>query len=185
MRDLISQFRHKADFHESCDEIVIGEVIRAMARLGYPSVSFRLQGEGKLVQFRTVDHPRLHSVYVVIDQPRTRQGGGAAVALAMAGSRVNLRITAEARCRSTDAATLVRLARSAAHRESAKSFEGEIRVEREVSSVLAHTSRDVDLDHHVGQGVNGTRMLVALLRTTVEALAEAIGHHESLSQGRQ
>ena len=114
---------------------------------------------------------------MVIDRP----SGGGAVTRAMFGSQVTLRITAEARSRSTEAEALVRLARSAPHTERATAFNGDIRVEREVSSVLAHTSRAVDLDDHVGKGDNGTRMLVALLRTTIEALAVAIGRHEGLS----
>lgn len=179
VRDLISQFRQKADIHESRYEIGIGEVVRAMARLGYPTVSFRLQGEGQLVQFRAVGHPTLYGVHVVFERP-----SGGAVTRAMVGSRVVLRITAEARCRSADSAVLVRLARSSAHRESAESFEGEIRVEREVSSLLAHTCREIDLDDHVGKGANGTRTLVGLLRTTIEALAAAIGHHKGLSPVR-
>ena len=171
MRNLLSQFRHKVDLHESQGEIILGEVVRAMARLGYPSVSFRLQGEGQLVQFRTVGHPALYAVHVLIDRsarsPTARATGA------------SLRITAEARSRSTQAADLLRLATSHAHTEPARAFAGDIRVERELGSVLAHTHRTLDLDDHVSRGEAGARALVALLRTTLETLSDAISRHES------
>ena len=173
MQDLISQFRDKADIHESRCEIVIGEVVRAMARLGYPSVNFRLQGDAQLIQFRAVGHPSLYAVHVLIEHPL---GAYAATN----SSPITLRITAESRCRSTDATDLLRLARSDSHTEAATTFEGDIHVEREMSSLLARTNRIIDLDVYVGTGANGTRMLVAMLRTTVAALADAISRHESV-----
>ena len=176
MHDLISQFRDKADIHESHCEIVIGEVVRAMARLGYPSVNFRLQGDAQLIQFRAAGHATLYAVHVLIELPM----GAYAVTPATISSQVTLCITAEARCRSTDATDLLRLAHSSSHTEQATGFEGDIRVEREMSSVLARTNRIIDLDVHVGTGANGTRMLVAMLRTTVAALADAISRHESV-----
>ena len=151
-------------------------VVRAMARLGYPSVSFRLQGESQLIQFRAVGHETLYAIHVLIDLP----SGGSVVTPSMAASQITLRVTAEARCRSTDAADLLRLARSDAHTEKATGFEGDIRVERELSSVLARTSRMIDLADHVGNGANGTRMLVAMLRTTIAALADAVSRHGSI-----
>ena len=70
MFNILAQFNHKAEIRESKDEILIGELVAAMAAAGYPSIAFRAHNDRQLVRFKAIDDPILHSVNIILDRCR-------------------------------------------------------------------------------------------------------------------
>ncbi|MBW2256741.1 MAG: hypothetical protein JRI25_19385, partial [Deltaproteobacteria bacterium] len=98
MFGLLAQFSHKAEIRESKDEILVGEIVRAMGRKGFPSIAFRADDDRQTVRFKTIADPVLYSVTVILD----RKTGSGALSAAILGSKATLRITAEVRNFLTD-----------------------------------------------------------------------------------
>lgn len=167
MRDLIRQFQPRSELRESRNEIVVGEVIRAMARLGYPSVMFRIHDDRQQLRFRAVGRTDLSTVTVTVERP----AGSGALTEAMFGNQLRLDVVAELRQRTTDPASLLA---AATRRPGPPPAGADVRVERELSSLLAHTTRTVDVDAMVGTGPRPDAPLTDLMRETIDTLAHAL-----------
>ncbi len=68
MFKLLNQFNHKAEIRESQDEMLVGEIVRAMARQGHPAVAFRAHSDRQAMRFKTISDPVLHSVWITLDR---------------------------------------------------------------------------------------------------------------------
>src|SRR5690349_18384112 len=108
MLSLLQNFAHKAEIRESKDEILIGEMVRAMARQGFPTIQFLASGDIQRVRFRTVGDPTLHSVFITLD----RKTGTGALSAALIGSKATLQITAEVKNRMADPDDLIKMYRT-------------------------------------------------------------------------
>ena len=49
---VLTQFTHKAEMRESKDEMLVGEIVRAMARQGHPAISFVAHSDRQQMRFR-------------------------------------------------------------------------------------------------------------------------------------
>ena len=98
MLGFLQNFAHKSEMRESKDEMLLGEIVRAMARQGHPAVAFRAGNDRQTVRFKCVSDPLLHSVFVILD----RRTGSGALSAAILGSKATLRITAEVKNRIAD-----------------------------------------------------------------------------------
>src|SRR5688572_28743806 len=85
-----SNFRHKAEMRESKDEILIGEIVRAMARQGHVADQFVADDDLQRVRFR-MDDDVLSYVHIAL-YPKTGEGR---IASALNGSNATLSVGGE------------------------------------------------------------------------------------------
>ena len=98
MFGIFNKFAHKSEMRESKDEMLIGEIVRAMARQGYPSIAFQATDDRQMVRFYAHKDPLLDSIYITLD----RKTGTGMVSAALLGSKATLKVTAEIKNKVTD-----------------------------------------------------------------------------------
>ena len=171
MFNLIQQFAHKAEMRESKDEILIGEIVRAMARQGYPAVSFRAHDDRQRMRFKTVSDPMLHSLFVTLD----RKTGGGALSEALLGSKATLTLTAEVKNRLSDPDDLIAMYKTDLANMFKLPVMGGIKLNHELNSVFATTTTVIEIDKYVMKGEKGVTAFDELLSGTIDKLVEKLG----------
>lgn len=170
MFGLLAQFAHKAEMRESRDEMLVGELVRAMFRRGHPSIQFRAGDDRQTVRFKTIRDPILHSVLITLD----RKTGGSALQEAILGSKATLRITAEVKNYMADPDDLLAMYKT----DLANIFKmpaiGGIKLNHELNSVFATTQVIIEINDFVGKGDKGTAKLEALLDGKIDKLREKL-----------
>lgn len=170
MFSMLQNFAHKAEIRESKDEILVGEIVRAMARQGFPSIQFTASGDIQRVRFKTIGDPVLNSVFVTLD----RKTGTGALSAALIGSKATLVITAEIKNRMADPDDLIKMYRTDLANLFKMPVLGGIKLNHELNSVLATTQHVIDIDDYVLKGDPGVDKLVALLSRTLGTLREKL-----------
>lgn len=170
MLDLLTKFSHKAEIRESKDEIMLGEIVRAMARRGYPSIGYTVTNDLQRVKFKTVGDPVLANVYIGLD----RKTGGSALSSALLGAKATLTIAVEVKNYVADPDDLVAMYRT----DFANLFKmpvlGGVRLNHELNSVFATTTKLIEIGDYIMQGEDGVRKLVGLLDGTIQDLRERV-----------
>lgn len=170
MFNLIQQFAHKAEMRESKDEILIGEIVRAMARQGHPAISFRAHDDRQRLRFKTVTDPLLHSVFITLD----RKTGGGALSEALLGSKATLTITAEVKNRVSDPDDLIKMYKTDLANIFKMPMIGGVKLNHQMNSVFATTTRIIEIGDYINKGDEGVTKLVQLLEQTVGLLKEKL-----------
>ncbi|MEZ4241826.1 MAG: hypothetical protein R3F59_37895 [Myxococcota bacterium] len=170
MLSFLHNFAHKSEIRESKDEILLGEIVRAMARQGYPTIQFVASSDIQRVRFRAIGDASLHSVFVTLD----RKTGGGMLSEALIGSKATLRITAEIKNRIADPDDLVAMYRTDLANILKLPALGGIRLNHELNSVLATTQQLIDIDQFVMKGDPGVERLGRLLASTIDRLREKL-----------
>jgi hypothetical protein len=170
MFKLMQQFAHKAEIRESKDEILIGELVRAMARAGHPAISFQAHDDRQRVQFRTIKDPILESVFITLD----RKTGTGVIGAALLGSKATLQITAEVKNRLADPDDLIHMYKTDLANIFKMPVLGGIKLNHQLNSVFAHTNKLIEIDHYVLKGDKGTQRLIGLLTKTIQELTERL-----------
>ena len=91
MISILNQFNNRAEIRESKDEILVGEIVRAMARQGFVSVAYAADTDRQRVAFKALKDPVITFVHIVLD----RKTGGGAFSQALLGAKATLTISAE------------------------------------------------------------------------------------------
>lgn len=170
MFGILANFKHAAEIRESKDEILVGELVRAMARQGFPAFAFSANADWQRVQFRTVRDPVLHAVYLTLN----RMTGSGALTEALLGSQATLTVTAEVKNLVADPDDLVAMYRT----DLANLFKmpalGGIKLNHEMNSVFATTTKYIDIGRYVMKGEESADALVRLLDGTIDALRDRL-----------
>lgn len=159
----------KAELRESKDEMMVGEIVRAMARKGWPAVSFRSNNDYQRVRFKTLGDPVLHSVYITLD----RKTGSGALGQAMFGSKATLHVTCEVRNFLADPDDLVEMYKT----DLANLFKlswGGIKVNHEYNAIHGTSRELLEIDNYIGKGPKGVEALKALLEQRVGAIRDKL-----------
>ena len=170
MFSLLQNFAHKAEIRESKDEILIGEIVRAMARQHCPTIQFLASNDLQRVRFRTIRDPVLNSFFVT----RDRKTGTGALSAALVGSKATLSVTAEIKNRMADPDDLIKMYRTDLANLFKMPVLGGTKLNHELNSVLATTTLVIDIDDYVLKGDKGVDKLVALLSKTIDGLREKL-----------
>lgn len=170
MFDLLAKFNHKAEIRESKDEILIGEIVRAMARQGHVAIQFIAGGDLQRLCFRMRRDPVLTNVFITLD----RKTGGGAIEAALLGSQASLTITGQVRNQIADPDDLLAMYRTDLANLFKLPVMGGIRLNHELDSVFATTTQFVNIDHYVLKGDAGTQGLTKLLDTTISRLRDSL-----------
>lgn len=170
MLGLLNKYNHKAEIRESKDEILVGEVVRAMARQGAIAVSFQANDDIQRVRFKLLNDPILSSVYVTLD----RKTGTGAVGAALFGSKATLTVSAETKNYLSDPDDLVTMYRTDLANLFRLPVMGGVKLNHELNSVFATTTLIIDIDNYVLKGDPGVQALMAQLQRTIQDLRERL-----------
>ena len=169
MFNLFSNFAHKAEMRESKDEIMVGEIVRAMARQGHPSIMFRAHNDRQQMRFLTVSDPVLNSVYITLD----RKTGTGALSAALIGSKATLRFSAEIKNKLTDPDDIVAMYKTDLSNMLKMPVLGGIKLNHELNSVFATKHTIIEIDHYVLKS-DSVEKLTQLLSASIAELREKL-----------
>ncbi len=174
MFGLLAHFNHKAEIRESKDEILIGEIVRAMARQGYPTVRFKAHDDRQVVTFKTLSDPVLHTVTVILD----RKTGTGALSAALIGSKASLTLIAETRNQLADPDDLVAMYKTDLANLFKVPVMGGIKLNHELNSVFARTTTMIEIDRYVFKGEEGVQRMVELLGGIIDKLRDKLAPYK-------
>jgi len=170
MFGMLQNFTNKAELRESKDEILVGEIVRAMARKGHPSIEFRASDDWQRVRFKTITDPVLWSVFVTLD----RKTGTSAISQALLGSKATLRVTAELKNRLADPDDLIKMYKTDFANILKMPVIGGIKVNHQLNSVFATTQQVIEIDTYVNKGDVGVEKMSILLEGIIGRLREKL-----------
>jgi hypothetical protein len=158
-----------AELRESKDEMLCGEIVRAMARKGWPSVGFLSNNDYQRMRFKALGDPVLSSVYVTID----RKTGGGAISEAILGAKATMAVTCEVRNFLADPDDLVAMYKT----DLANLFKiswGDVKINHEYNCILGTTRRVIEINDYVGKGDEGVQKIIALVDGEVGRVREKL-----------
>lgn len=174
MFSILQHFSHKAEIRESKDEILVGEIVRAMARQGYVTIQFLANDDLQRVRFKTATDPVLHSVFVTLN----RMTGTGALTAALVGSKASLTVTAEVKNRMSDPDDVLAMYRTDLANLFKMPMLGGIKLNHELSSVLATSTEMIDIDNYVLKGEPGVERMTRLLSSRIDRLRQALAKYK-------
>ena len=170
MSDLIRRFPTHAPTTADRNEVAIGEVIRAMARLGNPSILFRIREDRQVLSFRTPTHPTITRLHVTFD----RIAGSTVLTKAMFGHSVSLQVVAEQQQRLSHPAALLH----AASLQHGPAWEqDDVRVTQEQSSTLASVRIALGPEQLRPSGTDPAASLLEVMASAIDTLSAALNAH--------
>ncbi len=174
MISILSKFNNRAEIRESKDEILVGEIVRAMARQGFVSVQFAASTDMQRVSFKTLNDPVLTYLHITLD----RKTGGGALSQALLGAKATLTFTAELKNYIADPDDLIAMYRT----DLANIFRlpalGGVKLNHELNSVFATTTKLIEINDYVLKGEEGAQRLVGFLGGTIDDLRERLRQYK-------
>ena len=170
MHNLIRHFPPTSPTTNARHERLIGEVIRAMARLGHPSIRFQIRDDRQVLSFRATNHPTITALHVILEQGAR----GTVFSEPKLGSQLQLHIVAEQQQTLTRPEALLDVARA---QHQASCTYGDVQVSQEHASMLASKRMDVPPGGSAPTGSSPADTLSSMVAHTVDALADALEAH--------
>jgi hypothetical protein len=174
MFSFINQFKHGQEMRESKDEILVGEIVRAMARLGSPAIAFRADAGAQTVRFKPTRDELLHSVIVTVD----RKTGGGALQQAVVGSKAVVTFQAEIKNYLADPDDLVHMYRTDLQNIFKMPMLGDVRLDHQLNSILATKKVFADIDDYILKGDESVARITQLIQATVGELREKLAPYK-------
>lgn len=174
MLSFLNQFKHGQEMRESKDEILVGEVVRAMSRLGCPAFGFVAGSGEQLVRFKPFRDPLLNSIIIVVD----RKTGGSALQQAVLGSKAVLAFTAEIKNLLADPDDLIKMYRTDLQNIFKMPMLGDIRLDHQLNSVLATKRVMIDIDDYILKGEESVGRTTQLVQSVVGELREKLAPYK-------
>lgn len=145
MLKMLTDFAARSEARESRDEAVIGQIVAAMGRQGYPTIGFstgtELDTGFQAITFATPPDPVVHTVTVILD----RKTGGGAIQEKILGSKATLRMVAEVKNFVADPDDLLAMWRTDARNILRVPMMGQIRLDHRLNSITATKQTMVEL----------------------------------------
>ncbi len=163
--DFFADRERSAELRESKDEMLIGEIVRAMSYKGCPTVGFTAGMGYQRVKFKAPQDRVLTSIYVQLD----RLSGNSALTSAVIGSKATLYVTCEVRNFLADPDDLVAMYRT----DMANLFKiswKEVRINHEYNAIHGTTKKLIELDNYIGKGPQGVQAMIALLDGEIQRI---------------
>ncbi len=174
MFSFMSKFQHKQEMRESKDEILIGELVLAMARLDYQVITFHASDDWQAVTFKPKNDPILNTVSVILD----RKTGGSALGQALLGSKATLKFQAEVKNRIADPDDLINMYKTDIQNIFKMPILGDTRLDHQLNSVLATRQNIIEIDKYILKGEESTQRLTELLETSIGELREKLTQYK-------
>ena len=174
MISILNKFNNRAEIRESKDEILVGEIVRAMARQQFVSVGFSADTDRQRISFKALNDPVLSYLHIVLD----RRTGSGAISQALLGAKATLNISAEVKNYIADPDDLIAMYRTDLANIFRLPVLGGVKLNHELNSVFATTTKLIEINNYVLKGEPGVQALVALLRDTVNDLRERLRQYK-------
>jgi len=174
MFSILSKFEHRREMRESKDEILIGEIVRAMSRLGYPAIGFKAGTGYQAVKFKPVKDSVLHTILVTLD----RKTGGSALQDALIGSKAVIRLQLEVKNFLADPDDLIKMHKTDFQNIFKISALGDIKLDHQLNSVLGTKQIYIDLNNYVNKGEEGAKAIVDLLNKNIAEIREKLAPYK-------
>ncbi len=174
MISILNKFNNRAEIRESKDEILVGEIVRAMARQGTVTVAFNADTGMQRVSFKTLRDPVLSYLHIVLD----RKTGGGALSAALIGVKATLTISAEVKNYIADPDDLVAMYRTDLANIFRVPMIGGVKLNHELNSIFATTTKIIEINDYVLKGEAGVERLVALLGGTINDLRQRLQQYK-------
>ena len=159
MLSFLSNFKHSQEMRESKDEILIGELVRAMSRLQAPAVGFYASTGQQTIKFKPVNDPILNSILLTVD----RKTGGSALQQAVIGSKATVTMQAEVKNYLADPDDLIHMYKT----DLANMFKipmlGDVKLDHQLNSILATKRVMIDLDNYILKGEESANLTTQFL----------------------
>ncbi len=173
----VSNFKHKSEIRESRDEILIGELIFLVTRMGWPLVGLRADGDFQSLRFRCPNDDVLHALEVRLDR-KTGGSVGQTVLEAAIGTRATLFFKAEVKNKLADPDDLVNMFSTDVKNILKIPLVGQVKVNHELNSVYAERGQIIDIGKYILKGQQGRDALQQLIDGTVQELKGAVGQYK-------
>ncbi len=174
MLSFLNQFKHGQEMRESKDEILVGELVRAMARLGFPAFGFRADSGDQWIKFKSLRDPMLNSVTIVVD----RKTGGSMLQQAIIGSKATLAFTAEVKNYMADPDDLIKMFRTDLQNIFKMPMLGDVRLDHQLNSVLATKRMLIDIDDYILKGDESIARMMQLAQGVIGELREKLAPYK-------
>ena len=171
--NVAGNFKHKAEIRESKDEILIGEIVRAMARQGHVADQFAAGADLQRVRFRMRDEV-LSYVHVALD----RKTGGGRISGAVVGSKATLTVAGEVKNHLSDPDDVVKMWKSDFKNIAKLGLKGNVKVNHELNSVVGRTTDLVEIDKFVLKGDEGLQRLTEHLEDRIGRVREELRQYK-------
>ncbi len=173
MLSFLSKFQHRAEMRESKDEMLIGEVVLALSKLGYRAIQFHAHDDRQAVTFKPVDDAVLHQVVVILD----RKTGDSSIGQALVGSKATLRVQAEVKNYLADPDDLLNMYRTDLQNVFKMPIMGDVRLDHQLNSVLATRMHIIDIDTYILKD-DAREKLQHLLTSTIDEVREKVAQYK-------
>ena len=174
MISILNKFNNRAEIRESKDEILVGEIVRAMTRQQFVSIGYTADTDRQRVTFKALNDPVLSYLHIVLD----RRTGGSALSQAVLGAKATLNISAEVKNYIADPDDLIAMYRTDLANIFRLPVLGGVKLNHELNSVFATTTKLIEINNYVLKGEPGVQALVALLRDTINDLRERLRQYK-------
>ena len=164
-----ANFRHKAEIRESKDEILIGEIVRAMARQGHVADQFVADNDLQRVRFR-MDDEVLSYVHVALD----RKTGEGRIASAIVGSKATLSVGGEVKNLLSDPDDVVGMWKTDFKNIAKLGLRGNVKINHEFNSIVGRTTDVIEIDKFVLKGDEGMQALTEHLEDRIGKVREEL-----------
>lgn len=170
MVSILNKFNNRAEIRESKDEVLVGEIVRAMARQGYVSVQYAATTDRQRVSFKALHDPVLTYLHITLD----RKTGGGAISSALIGVKATLTISAEVKNYIADPDDLVAMYRTDLANIFRMPVLGGVKLNHELNSIFATTTKLIEINDYVLKGEPGVQRLIGMLHGTIDDLRERL-----------
>jgi len=168
--NIAGNFKHKAEIRESKDEILVGEIVRTMARQGFVADEFAADDEIQRVRFRSRTDDVLSYVHVALD----RKTGGGRISGAIIGSKATLSIAGEVKNLLSDPDDVLKMWKADFKNIAKLGLRGNVKVNHELNSVIGKTTDLVTIEDFILKGDEGTGALTAHLADRIGRVREEV-----------
>ena len=174
MLSFLNQFKHGQEMRESKDEILVGELVRAMARLGCPAMGFQADTGMQAIRFKPTRDPLLNSIVVIVD----RKTGGGMIQQAVIGSKAAITVQAEVKNYLADPDDLVAMYRTDLANIFKMPMLGDVKLDHQMNSVFATKRVMIDIDDYILKGEESIGRMTQLITSIVGELKQKLTQYK-------
>lgn len=151
---------------ESKDEILVGEIVRAMSRLSCAAIGFIANNDFQAVRFRPENTELFNSIIIQLD----RKTGGSMLTSAILGSQATLLVQGEVKNYLADPDDLVQMYKTDLANIFTMPMLGGIKLDHQLNSVLGTKKILINIDDYILKGDESVNKLSDLIIGIIEEL---------------
>ncbi|OQY47874.1 MAG: hypothetical protein B6242_03925 [Anaerolineaceae bacterium 4572_78] len=174
MFSFLSKFQHKKEMRESKDEILVGEIVRVMARLGNPAIGFSANMGKQSIRFKPTRDTLLFSIVITLD----RKTGGTAIQEALIGSKATLTIQTNVKNYIADPDDLIQMYKTDVQNILKVPILGGIRLDHQINTVFATKQVIIDIGKHIPKDEKGVERLSQFLVEHINELRNKLAPYK-------